>query len=221
MLAEAAAVLAALAPAAPATTPPTTLLRVRPGKITPMYDGPNGRLRYRLLPRTLFDSRVVLSVTQRRGEWAAVPSFLVENGRRLWVRVDARRFEVAATTWRVRADRSSRRLTVLRGDRVVRRIRIAVGRAAAPTPLGTFAITDKLPGSRFSASAYGCCILALSGHQPKVRTGSIDGRIALHGTSRPEQVGAAVSNGCLRLRDADVRWLWRTVPVGTQLKIVA
>jgi L,D-transpeptidase catalytic domain len=79
-------------------------------------------------------------------------------------------------------------------------------------------VTDKLDGRRFGSS-YGCCILALSGHQPKVRTGPIDGRLAIHGTNRPDLVGARASQGCLRARDRDMRWLMRTVPVGTQLTI--
>jgi lipoprotein-anchoring transpeptidase ErfK/SrfK len=52
-----------------------------------------------------------------------------------------------------------------------------------------------------------------------VRTGPIDGRLAIHGTDRPDLVGSRASQGCLRARNADVRWLMRTVPVGTQLRI--
>jgi lipoprotein-anchoring transpeptidase ErfK/SrfK len=106
----------------------------------------------------------------------------------------------------------------MHGDERVRTLRVAVGASATPTPPGTYAITDKLPGGPFGA-AYGCCILALSGHQPKVRAGPIDGRLAIHGTNRPDLVGDRVSEGCLRARNAEVRWLMRTVPVGTQLTI--
>jgi hypothetical protein len=38
---------------------------------------------------------------------------------------------------------------------------------------------------------------------------------ALHGTNRPETVGQAVSHGCVRLRNADIEWLYDHVPVGT------
>jgi lipoprotein-anchoring transpeptidase ErfK/SrfK len=107
---------------------------------------------------------------------------------------------------------------VLHGDQRVRSMRVAIGGASTPTPPGSYAVTDKLNGRPFGGS-YGCCILALSGHQPKVRTGPIDGRLAIHGTDRPDLVGARVSEGCLRATDRNVRWLMRTVPVGTQVTV--
>ena len=183
-----------------------------------MHVHAGGRLLFRVLPKTIYGRRLILSVTHRRGAWAAVTTFLVPNGRRAWVRVDRRTFAVRRTRWRLEADLSDRTLTVLHGAEPVRTLRVAIGTRATPTPTGTYAVTDKLDGRRFGRS-YGCCILALSGHQPKVRVGPIDGRLAIHGTDRPDLVGARASQGCLRARDRDVRWLMRTVPVGTQLTI--
>ncbi len=183
-----------------------------------MHVKPGGKLLFRVLPKTIYGRRLILSVTHRRGAWAAVPTFLVPNGRRAWVHIDRRTFAVRRTRWHLAADLSARKLTVMHGDERARTLRVAIGAPATPTPPGTYAITDKLPGGPFGAS-YGCCILALSGHQPKVRTGPIDGRLAIHGTDRPDLVGGRVSQGCLRARNADVRWLMRTVPVGTQLTI--
>jgi lipoprotein-anchoring transpeptidase ErfK/SrfK len=183
-----------------------------------MHARAGGKLLFRVLPRTVYGRRLILSVTQRRGPWAAVTTFLLPNGRRAWVRIDRRTFVVRRTRWRLAADLSARTLTVLHGDRRVRTLRVAIGARSTPTPPGTYAVTDKLDGRPFGRS-YGCCILALSGHQPKVRTGAIDGRLAIHGTDRPDLVGARASQGCLRARDAEVRWLIRTVPVGTQLTI--
>jgi lipoprotein-anchoring transpeptidase ErfK/SrfK len=204
--------------AAPADLPQTTILKVRPGHLVRMHARPHGRLLFRVLPTTVYGRRLILSVTHRRGAWAAVPTFLVPNGRRAWVRVSRRTFVVRRTRWRLVADLGARTLTVLHGAERVRTLRVAIGARSTPTPPGTYAITDKLGGRAFG-SAYGCCILALSGHQPKVRTGPIDGRLAIHGTDRPDLVGARVSQGCLRTRDREVRWLMRTVPVGTQVTI--
>jgi hypothetical protein len=210
------AMLAALPP--PPPLPTTTILKVHPGRIVRMHARPGGKLLFRVLPKTIYGRRLILSVTHRRGPWAAVATFLVPNGRRAWVRVDRRTFAVRRTRWHLDADLSARTLTVRHGEQRVRTLRMAIGAPATPTPPGTYAITDKLPGAPFGSS-YGCCILALSGHQPKVRTGPIDGRLAIHGTDRPDLVGARASQGCLRARDADVRWLMRTVPVGTQVTI--
>jgi hypothetical protein len=183
-----------------------------------MYARPGGRRLFGVLPRTIYGRRLILSVTQRRGSWAAVTTFLVPNGRRAWVRVTRRDFAVRRTRWRLDADLSARTLTVRHGLEVVRTLAVGIGTPSRPTPHGTFAVTDKLDGRGFGRS-YGCCILALSGHQPRVRTGPIDGRLAIHGTDRPDLVGHRVSEGCLRASDAQVRWLMRTVPVGTQITI--
>jgi lipoprotein-anchoring transpeptidase ErfK/SrfK len=211
-------VLAAAPPPIEPLPPPTTILKVRPGRVVPMHAHAHGKLLFRALPKTIYGRRLILSVTHRRGTWAAVTTFLVANGRRAWVRVDRRTFAVRRTRWRLEADLSERTLTVLHGAELVRTLRVAIGTRATPTPPGTYAVTDKLDGRGFGR-AYGCCILALSGHQPKVRTGPIDGRLAIHGTDRPDLVGTRASQGCLRARDREVRWLMRTVPVGTQLTI--
>jgi lipoprotein-anchoring transpeptidase ErfK/SrfK len=204
--------------AAPVDLPPTTILKVRPGHVVRMHARPDGKLLFRVLPKTVYGRRLILSVTQRRGAWAAVPTFLLPNGRRAWVRVSRRTFVVRRTRWRISADLSARTVTVLHGDQRVRTMRVAIGGASTPTPSGTYAVTDKLSGRAFGRS-YGCCILALSGHQPKVRTGPIDARLAIHGTDRPDLVGARVSEGCLRATDRNVRWLMGTVLVGTQVTI--
>ncbi|HEX5900314.1 MAG TPA: L,D-transpeptidase [Solirubrobacteraceae bacterium] len=203
---------------APPDLPATTILKVRPGRVVAMHAHPGGKLLFRVLPQTTYGRRLILSVTRRRGAWAAVPTFLVPNGRRAWVRVSRRTFVVRRTLWRLTADLSSRTVTVVHGAERVRRLHVTIGAPATPTPPGTYAVTDKLKGRPFGSS-FGCCILALSGHQPKILTGSVDGRLAIHGTDRPDLVGARASQGCLRARDRDVRWLMRTVPVGTQLTI--
>lgn len=41
----------------------------------------------------------------------------------------------------------------------------------------------------------------------------------IHGTPEHDSIGQAVTHGCIRLDDADVRWLYRHVPVGTPVYI--
>jgi lipoprotein-anchoring transpeptidase ErfK/SrfK len=100
-------------------------------------------------------------------------------------------------------------------------VQVAVGRPSTPTPVGRFAVTDKLSGRRYSA-AYGCCILALSAHQPNLPSGWPGGdRIAVHGTNDPGSIGEAVSAGCPRAKDDDLRYLMRVVPLGAPVIVRA
>jgi len=41
----------------------------------------------------------------------------------------------------------------------------------------------------------------------------------LHGTPYQESIGRAATHGCIRLRDADIEWLYHHVPVGTAVVI--
>lgn len=162
---------------------------------------------------TEFGSRTTFAVTAIRGRWAEVISPLLANDEHGFVR----RSELKLGRVRVAidVDLSARRLRVWRGGVILRRAEIAVGAAASPTPIGRFAVTDRLTG--FNTSAYGCCILALSGHQTHVPPGWTGGdRLAIHGGGG---LGSAVSTGCLHAGEADLRWLLRRVPLGAQVVI--
>jgi hypothetical protein len=186
-----------------------------------MHAHAGGKLLFRVLPKTIYGRRLILSVTHRRGSWAAVTTFLVPNGRRTWVHVDRRRFAVRRTRWRLESDLSERTLTVLHGTEAVRTLRVAIGTRATPTPPGTYAVTDKLDGRRFGSS-YGCCILALSGHQTNTPAGWQGGdRLAIHGTNNPGSIGVPSSAGCLHADAEDLKVLMRKVPLGTPVFIRA
>ncbi|MEO8688244.1 MAG: L,D-transpeptidase [Solirubrobacteraceae bacterium] len=186
---------------------------------TALRDRPGGRPLHRLGVKTEFGSRRVLSVTARRGGWLAVVASERPNGRSGWI--PERRVALASTNWSVHVDRSARRLTLRRKGRAIRSFPVAVGRPGTETPTGRFAVTDKLhpddPGS-----PYGCCALALSGHQTKLIDGWPGGdRLAIHATPNVETVGRAASLGCMRARTADIRRLMGTVPLGTPVFIRA
>jgi hypothetical protein len=69
-------------------------------------------------------------------------------------------------------------------------------------------------------SVYGCCVLALSGHQTRLPEGWPGGdRLAIHATRDIGGIGHRVSLGCMRARSADGRWLILNVPLGTPVFI--
>ena len=136
------------------------------------------------------------------------------NGRRGWVDGQGA-LRLSRTTVTLDVDLSTRVLRVRAGSRLLRTMRVGIGAPGTSTPTGRFAITDKLSGSAYS-SVYGCCILALSGHQTNLPPGWTGGdRLAIHGGS----TAGAVSTGCLHADEADLRYLMRTVPLGAQITI--
>jgi lipoprotein-anchoring transpeptidase ErfK/SrfK len=91
---------------------------------------------------------------------------------------------------------------------------VGVGRPENPTPEGRFTVTDKLRWS-VPGSPYGCCVLALSGHQPNLPADWPGGdRLAVHATPDLASIGGAGGLGCLRARPRQARWLIETIPLG-------
>ena len=97
---------------------------------------------------TEYGDRRVYRVVARNGDWLGVLAPERPNGRTGWIK--AEHAVLGAVRWSIRVDRSARRLTLRRSGRVVRRMLVTVGARTSPTPLGRFAVTDKLwmePGS--------------------------------------------------------------------------
>jgi lipoprotein-anchoring transpeptidase ErfK/SrfK len=161
--------------------------------------------------RSTFGSATKLAVVNQSGEWLGVISEQLGNRVRGFVRRGL--VSIAHTPLSVEVDRSARTLTVWRLGNRLRRLGIAIGAPSTPTPLGRFAITDKLRD--FWPDYYGCCVLALSGRQTRDTPGWVGGnRLAIHaGTG----IGQAVSNGCLRAATGDMEDLMRLLRVGTQV----
>ena len=84
----------------------------------------------------------VYRVVGRRGRWLAVLAPERPNGRAAWIA--AEHAVLGSVRWSITLDRSARRLTLRRSGQVVRRMLVTVGAASSPTPLGRFAVTDKL-----------------------------------------------------------------------------
>ena len=203
----------------PRPKPAHVIAEVQPGHALALRSRPFGPVLARVGSTTPFGSPRALSViATRHGRWLAVTEAGVGNNRVVWVDAKSRALRYARTRFELDVDLSSRSLIVRRNGTAVRRLSIGVGRAGSPTPTGTFAVTDKLNGGAYSA-AYGCCILALSATQPNLPAGWSGGnRIAIHGTLSTN-FGRAVSAGCVHASDSDLRYLMRTLPLGTPVVI--
>jgi lipoprotein-anchoring transpeptidase ErfK/SrfK len=233
---RAAATASTPAQTAPAETTPTTPATTTPSAPDPQQQAglrpplafhlrrraqlrsrPAGRVVGTLHTKTEFKSPRILAVTARKPGWVLVRTTSKKNHVGWLPTASGKLFSQPRT---IIIDLSARRLTLLHRGRVTNRYRVAVGTPATPTPVGKFAVTDRLkvrPGT-----PYGCCILALNGHQPKIAQGWGGGdRIAIHATPDESAIGKAVSHGCVRATNKALRQLMRRVRLGTPVRIKA
>jgi L,D-transpeptidase ErfK/SrfK len=110
---------------------------------------------------------------------------------------------------------------------------VAIGRVGLDTPLGTFAVADKITDPSWTvpkdmAAEYrdkGVPFQAVVPPGPDNPLGShalvLDRPgYFIHGTNRPWSIGMRVSRGCIRLYPEDIRSLFPEVPQGTPVRIV-
>ncbi len=201
------------------SAPRPLLVRVRSSRSVAVRARPGGCVIERLSASTEFGSRRVLAAVRTNGRWLGVASTARSDGRLGWVDRRSSALRAAPAPLSLHADLSRRRVELRRDGKVAARVRVAIGRPGSITPTGHFAVTDKLDGEKLSPY-YGCCVLALSGTQPKLTAGWTGGnRLAIRGTNDPDSIGQASSAGCLRAADSDLRSLMRRVPVGTPIEI--
>lgn len=191
----------------------SVVARLRGGELS-VHSGPGSARVLAVVGRTTeFGSPTVLPVVAFHGRWVEVISSRLPNGLDGYVRL--KEVWLGRDPVAVDVDLSQRLLRVWRDGVVERRVEVAIGAPGSPTPIGRFAVTDRLMG--YHRAAYGCCILALSGHQTRLPLGWTGGdRLAIHGGGG---IGSAASSGCLHAAEPDLRWLMRRLPLGTQVMI--
>ena len=186
-------------------------------RTTVLRSAPGGHALARIGARSDFGSPQALWVRSVRGGWLGVVSPEAGNGRLGWI--PRRGTTLGRVDWQLRVSLAARRLTVLESGRSLERYTVAIGRPSAPTPTGSFAVTDRL-FTGDSSGPYGCCILALSARAPHAIQGWNGGdRIAIHSTPETATLGQPVSHGCLRLTLAEGRWLLAHIPLGTPVVV--
>ncbi|OSO94376.1 L,D-transpeptidase [Cylindrospermopsis raciborskii CENA303] len=120
-------------------------------------------------------------------------------------------------------DLSDRRVYVYLYDQVVASYPIAVGKKGWETPTGTFKVIHKehhpiwkhpITGKIFEAGTDSPLGDRWIGFWS-------DGKneIGFHGTPNKDLIGGAVSHGCLRMRNSDVRMLYEQVDLGTFVSV--
>lgn len=190
---------------------PKVTLYAEPGKVNPFkpsLDNPT----WEGLP-------VVFLVLDNQGEWMKVRVSSRPNGMTAWIKSS----EVALRRVpnHVVVQVGARKVTVYHGKKVLMEATVAVGTDRTPTPLGDFFV-DGVVDVPNDNGAYGAFQVSVSGFSEVLKSfGGGPGQIALHGTNRPNLLGQAVSNGCVRMDNASITKLVDLAPTGTPVKIVA
>ncbi|MBH9968391.1 L,D-transpeptidase [Bacillus sp. MKU004] len=100
---------------------------------------------------------------------------------------------------------------------------VATGKTTELTPEGLFTVTVKAKNPYYRKKN-------IPGGDPRNPLGSrwigfdakgTDGRIyGVHGTNRPSSIGKYISNGCIRMLNKNVEFIYDRVPVGTKILVV-
>jgi len=149
--------------------------------------------------------------------WYQVDLPIRPNGVRGWV--PAAGLHPYVVRWRIRIELGRRRLIAYEGGRERVRLTVAVGRAGTPTPTGSFYVLERLFLTD-PRGPYGPGALGLSSFSPVLTGWTRGGPVAIHGTDQAGSVGDAVSNGCVRVRNEQMRRLLREIPAGAPVDIV-
>lgn len=185
-----------------------------------MPDGEPISFEYAITNPTYFENDLVLMVTEQSSDdrWLRVQIPVRPNGTEAWIRLA----DVTLSTHRFRAEINvtERSVTVWNGEEVVAETGAVIGAERTPTPIGSFYVNELI--TKWEDSAYGPYILSLSAFSEALETfnGGIP-VIAIHGTNRPELIGGAFSNGCIRIPNDVIAILAEIVPMGTPVDIVA
>ena len=209
--------LAAPFPTEPGETACYSTASIR--RSTVLFREPGGRKRLRITPRTEWGSARILGVVSQRGDWLGVQASELKNGEIAWI--PRAKTTLDCVSWSLHADLSKRTLQVRHNGHTVRKLNVAIGRKDNPTPKGRFTVTDRLQVTS-SGSPYGCCVLALTGHQTDLPPYWPGGdRLAVHATNDESSIGQPVSLGCMRAKSAEARWLINHIPLGSPVFIHA
>lgn len=167
---------------------------------------------------TAANVQILATQTLHGATWLRVSFPSLPNGRTGWVpRSALGGFNLVNTQLTINRERLT--ATLRRSGRIVFRARIGVGRAATPTPAGSFYIRNKLAGFN-GAPVYGPIAFGTSARSAVLTDWPAGGYVGIHGTNQPNLIPGRISHGCVRLRNADILRLAKLMPVGSSVRVV-
>lgn len=206
---------------APPAAPPALIATSQVAEIE-AFDAPSdgASVVATLSDKTDFGVPRTFLVVEEQGEWLQVLLPVRPNGTRGWVR--AADVTTATTTLSVKVELGAHKVTLYDGADPIVETTAVTGSPETPTPVGSFYVTDPIDLSDDPDGAYGAFALGLSGFSDVLyEFAGGPGQLALHGTSRPDQVGQDISNGCVRVPNEVILQIAERLALGTPVEIVA
>lgn len=183
-----------------------------------VYATPGGAMTYLMANPQPSGAPLTFLLDRQTEGWLRVFLPVRPDGSEGWVPVG----DVALTglPYRLDVHRAAHRLDLFAFGQLLRSFPVGIGTAETPTPGGTYYLKELLrpldPNGAYGPYAFG-----LSGFSNVLSSfDGGDGVIGLHGTDEPAAIGHDVSHGCIRLYNADIAYLARTLPLGTPVRIL-
>ncbi len=198
-----------------------TMVAAALGRYVRVFDSPTSKK-----PSLTFDNKknfsgrhVFIVIAKQDGGWLKVMVPARPNGRTGWVNINE--VGVFEHTYAMVISLSNKTLTLYKAGEVIQTEKVAIGKAATPTPTGMF-FTRELARPANPKGAYGVYAFGLSAYSNVLQTfGRGDGQIGIHGTNEPGALGTAASHGCVRVANDGITKLAKTLPQGVLVDIRA
>jgi lipoprotein-anchoring transpeptidase ErfK/SrfK len=128
--------------------------------------------------------------------------------------------EVPTAPKRIVISLADRKLSLFEGERLIKTYDVAVGKPSTPSPAGEFSVVRTLVNPTW----YGPGRVIGPGKANPVGTrwiGLSKKGYGIHGTNEPSSIGKSASHGCIRMRNADVEELFKSIDVGVKVELTA
>jgi lipoprotein-anchoring transpeptidase ErfK/SrfK len=163
--------------------------------------------------------QVFLVKEQRADGWVRVLLPVRPNGSSGWVRASDVR--LTPNSFHVLVELGAHRITVTQNGTVLYQGSVAIGADATPTPTGEYYVRVKVKAID-PTTVYGPYAWGLSSHSDALETfDGGDAEIGIHGNNDASVLGQDITHGCIRMDNAAITALTKTVPLGTPVDITA
>ncbi|OIH95244.1 hypothetical protein BIU90_03020 [Curtobacterium sp. MCBA15_001] len=202
-------------PQEPVDAPASSTVAAAKGATVPVSATPGGARTEQLPNPQASGAPLVFRVLDQRDGWVQVQLAQRPNGSSGWVPTSA--VTLSTTPYAIVVDEATNTLDLYRNGTVLHSYAVATGTGGTPTPTGRFALTELLAPTNGGYGPYAYGTTAFSDVLNSFGGGP--GQIGLHGTDDASSIGTDASHGCVRMRNADITTLAKTLPLGTPFQV--